>query len=103
MGADFSAVESRVLAGLAGEDWKLDAYRKYDETGDPQYEPYCVMASQALKRCLCRPVRSGEPLGTYRPLLSVTRHFPNPAPVTVREGAVRYVALATAARGELRR
>jgi len=50
MGGDFSAIESRVLAWLADEDWKLEAYRKYDETADPQYEPYCVMASQALKR-----------------------------------------------------
>src|SRR5262249_13156025 len=66
MGADFSAVQTRVLAGLAGEDWKLDAYRKYDETGDPRFEPYCVMASQALKRKVTPDDESGRGFGkTY--------------------------------------
>jgi len=66
MGADFSAIESRVLAWLAGEDWKLDAYRKYDETGDPQFEPYCVMASQALKRTVTPEDEAGRSFGkTY--------------------------------------
>jgi hypothetical protein len=44
IGADFSAIESRVLAWLSGEQWKLDNYRRYDETGDPDIEPYCVTA-----------------------------------------------------------
>src|SRR5262249_3581526 len=66
MGGDFSAVESRDLAWLAGEDWKLEAYRKYDETGDPQYEPYCVMASQALKRTVTPDDEAGRNFGkTY--------------------------------------
>jgi len=66
MGADFSAIESRVLAWLAGEDWKLEAYRKYDETGDPQYEPYCVTASQALKRTVTPDDEAGRNFGkTY--------------------------------------
>jgi hypothetical protein len=49
---DFSAVESRVLAWLADEKWKLKTYSDYDKTGDPKLEPYCVLASQALKRAV---------------------------------------------------
>ncbi len=33
---DFSQIESRMLSMLAGEQWKLDAFREYDRTGDPR-------------------------------------------------------------------
>jgi hypothetical protein len=46
MGADFSAVESRALAHLANENWKVEAYRKFDETGDPALEMYQVLAAR---------------------------------------------------------
>src|SRR6516225_10235627 len=55
IGADFSSIESRVLAWAAGEQWKLDSYRRFDATHDPRDEPYCETA--------CRIFRA--PSGSY--------------------------------------
>jgi DNA polymerase len=63
IGADFASIESRVLAWLANEDWKLKTYREYDETGDPKLEPYCVMASEALKRTVTPDDETGRAFG----------------------------------------
>ena len=49
---DYSAIESRVLAWLAGETWKLDAYREFDRTGDKRIEPYRITASKMLGKDL---------------------------------------------------
>ena len=49
IGADFSSIESRVLAWIAGEEWKLDAYRRFDATRDPRDEPYCVTACKIFR------------------------------------------------------
>jgi DNA polymerase bacteriophage-type len=55
IGADFSSIESRVLAWIAGEEWKLDSYRRFDATRDPRDEPYCITACKIF----------GKPAGTY--------------------------------------
>jgi DNA polymerase len=55
IGADFSSIESRVLAWVAGEAWKLDAYRRFDATRDPRDEPYCETACKIF----------GVPSGSY--------------------------------------
>jgi DNA polymerase len=49
IGADFSSIESRVLAWIAGEGWKSDAYRRFDATRDPRDEPYCETACKIFR------------------------------------------------------
>jgi hypothetical protein len=60
---DFSAIESRVLAWLAGEAWKLNGYRAFDRTADPALEPYCITASRILRRAVTPDDEAGRQVG----------------------------------------
>jgi DNA polymerase len=68
MGGDLSSIESRILAWIAGEKWKIENYRKYDETGDPKFENYCVLASRALKRTVTPDDEDGRGFGKINDL-----------------------------------
>jgi DNA polymerase len=63
LSGDFSAAESRGLAWLAGEDWKLEVYRQFDRTGDPSVEPYCVTAGRVLQRTVTPDDEAGRQTG----------------------------------------
>jgi DNA polymerase len=41
--ADYSAIESRVLAWITDETSKLDLWLRYDKTQDPAHDPYVVI------------------------------------------------------------
>jgi DNA polymerase family A/Toprim domain/CHC2 zinc finger len=63
VGGDFSAIESRVLAWLAGEDWKINNYREFDATGRPELEPYCATASRVFRRSVTPEDKAGRSVG----------------------------------------
>jgi len=48
--ADLSTIESRVNAWIAGETWKLDNFKRYDETRDKTLDLYVVLARLVLKK-----------------------------------------------------
>jgi DNA polymerase len=48
--ADYGAIESRILAWASGEEWKINAYKHYDQTGDKSREPYRVIAGRMLNK-----------------------------------------------------
>ena len=49
IGADLSSIESRVLARIADEQWKIESYRRFDTTQDPRDEPYCITACRIFR------------------------------------------------------
>ena len=47
---DLGAIESRIPAWFAGEDWKLAAFREYDAGGDERLHPYRQTAARMLRK-----------------------------------------------------
>jgi len=48
--ADFGAIESRITAWFAGEEWKLAAFKEYDTTSDERLHPYCQTTARMLRK-----------------------------------------------------
>jgi DNA polymerase len=44
--ADYSAIESRVLAWITDETSKLDLWARFDQTQNPEHDPYVVIAAK---------------------------------------------------------
>jgi DNA polymerase len=66
--ADFRMIESRVLAWVAGEEWKLQLHRDYDRTSDPSCEPYRVIAAQLLNMSVSEIDRNQRQQGKFAEL-----------------------------------
>ena len=47
---DLGAIESRVNAWFAGETWKLENFKRYDATGDKDFDLYRVLAHRMLRK-----------------------------------------------------
>jgi DNA polymerase bacteriophage-type len=55
--ADFSGIESRIAAWLAGETWKTEQWAKFDRTKDPNDEPYLIIGRMlGILEAKARPV-----------------------------------------------
>jgi hypothetical protein len=63
LAADYSQIEARLLAWFADEKHVLEDIRKFDETGDGQYEIYCRAASGILKRNVTKTDKKDRQVG----------------------------------------
>src|SRR6516225_8708490 len=61
--ADLSAIESRIPAWLAGEQWKVAAFREYDRTGDEALHPYRQTAARMLRKDVLAIAKPERQLG----------------------------------------
>jgi DNA polymerase len=61
--ADFGAIEARIPAWFAHEQWKLDAFREYDRTGDERLHPYRQTAARMLRKAVLDIGKSERQLG----------------------------------------
>src|SRR5262249_14890292 len=57
------ALQGRVLAWNAAEQWKLENFHEYDRPGDPTLEPYCVTASKIRGRSITPEDEEGRAVG----------------------------------------
>src|SRR6185503_7860274 len=63
IGGDFSGIEARVTAWIAGEHGKLDVFRAYDEGRGP--DPYIIFAGKVFNRDpvdLAKAYKAGDPV-----------------------------------------
>jgi DNA polymerase len=61
--ADLGAIESRIPAWLAGEEWKLATFREYDRTGDERLHIYRQTAARMLQKDVLAITKPERQLG----------------------------------------
>lgn len=65
--SDLSNIEGRVLAWLAGEQWKLDAFREYDTDQENKAKDlYIIGYSKSFKRAIAEVIADFEAGGNWR-------------------------------------
>ena len=60
---DLGAIESRIPAWLSSEQWKVDAFREYDRTGDERLHPYRQTAAHMLQKDVLAIAKPERQLG----------------------------------------
>jgi hypothetical protein len=76
--ADLSGIESRGLAWLTNETSKLDQWRKFDRTGNPEDEPYFITGHETFglaKEKARKPGKTGDLAYGYQGSLGAWRRL----------------------------